>query len=248
MPRLTRLTISLILLTLLPGPLHAQKKAETNKKQTTKKQVKRAPNPVYAPIEDDPALPRVLLIGDSISIGYTLPVRALLKGQANVHRPPTNCGPTINGLKQIDAWLGDGKWDVIHFNWGLHDLKYIGPNGTNLAQPNAEGSHQQVPPAEYEQNLRQLVTRLKQTGAKLIWCATTPVPEGAGGRVVGDSAKYNAIAAKIMQENDVATDDLYAFTLPRQKEIMRPANVHFTSDGSQQLAEQVVASIRAALK
>ncbi len=37
-----------------------------------------APNPAFAPIQDDPALPRVLLIGDSISIGYTLPVRRLL--------------------------------------------------------------------------------------------------------------------------------------------------------------------------
>ena len=63
-------------------------------------------NPVMQPIEDDPALPRVLLIGDSISIGYTLPVRKLLEGKANVHRPLTNCGPTTRGLEQIDAWLG----------------------------------------------------------------------------------------------------------------------------------------------
>jgi hypothetical protein len=66
-------------------------------------------------------LPRVLLIGDSISMGYTLDVRELLKGKANVHRIPTNGGPTTNGLKNIKAWLGDSKWDVIHFNWGLHD-------------------------------------------------------------------------------------------------------------------------------
>jgi acyl-CoA thioesterase-1 len=188
------------------------------------------------------------LIGDSISIGYTLPVRALLKGQANVHRPPTNCGPTIRGLEQIDGWLGEGKWDVIHFNWGLHDLKYMGPKGQNLAKPGSEGSHQQVPPAEYEKNLRALVTRLKETGAALIWCSTTPVPEGASGRVVGDSAKYNAIAAKVMQEHDVAIDDLFAFSKPKLKEIMRPKNVHFTTDGSKQLATQVVATIRTALK
>jgi acyl-CoA thioesterase-1 len=188
------------------------------------------------------------LIGDSISIGYTLPVRALLKGQANVHRPPTNCGPTIRGLQQIDAWIGEKKWDVIHFNWGLHDLKYMSPKGQKLAKPGAEGSHQQVPPAEYEKNLRRLVARLKQTGATLIWCSTTPVPEGAAGRVVGDSVKYNGIAKKVMEENDVAIDDLYAFSLPKLKEIMRPANVHFTPDGSKQLAKQVVATIRKGLK
>jgi len=243
MSRFSRLVLPLVLLSLVPGLVHAQKKAETKKKQA-----KKVPNPVYAPLTDDPSLPRVLLIGDSISIGYTLPVRALLKDEANVHRPLTNCGPTIRGLEHIDAWLGEHKWDVIHFNWGLHDLKYMGPNGQNLAKPAAAGSHQQVPPAEYEKNLRKLVARLKETGATLIWCSTTPVPEGAAGRVVGDAVKYNAIAAKVMQEHDVAIDDLYAFSLPKLKEIMRPANVHFTPGGSKKLAEQVVASIRAALK
>jgi hypothetical protein len=53
----------------------------------------RPPNPAYARVADDPALPRVLLIGDSISIGYTVAVRDRLKGRANVHRPTTNCGP-----------------------------------------------------------------------------------------------------------------------------------------------------------
>ena len=88
--------------------------------QPTKQPPKRNPNPAFAQVEDVPGLPRVLLIGDSISIGYTAHVRAMLKGVANVHRPLTNCGPTTRGLENIDAWLGDGKWDVIHFNWGLH--------------------------------------------------------------------------------------------------------------------------------
>ena len=70
---------------------------------------------------DDPALPRVLLIGDSISIGYTVEVRRILAGRANVHRIAANGGPTQQGLKDIQAWLGAGRWDVIHFNWGIWD-------------------------------------------------------------------------------------------------------------------------------
>ena len=66
------------------------------------------PNPMLG-IEDQPGLPRVLLIGDSISIGYTIPVRNLLKGKVNVHRIPTNGGPTIKGLNQIEAWIGKKK-------------------------------------------------------------------------------------------------------------------------------------------
>lgn len=212
------------------------------------KKKRRAPNPAMKPIEDDPSLPRVLLIGDSISIGYTIPVRELLAGKANVHRPPTNCGPTTRGLAGIDQWLGGRSWDVIHFNWGLHDLKYMGSTGSNLADPDASGSHQQVPIDQYQANLRKLVKRMQRTGATLIWCSTTPVPEGAKGRVVGDAAKYNEVAAKIAKESGIAIDDLYAFAKPRLAEIQLPANVHFSPTGSRKLAERVAWHVADALK
>lgn len=220
-----RFVTSLVFLALITSVAAAQ--------QATR--AKRRPNPAYAKIEDDPNLPRVLLLGDSISIGYTLPVREALKGKANVHRPAANCGPTIRGLEAIDQWLGDGKWDVIHFNWGLHDLKYM------------EGK-QQVPLPEYEKNLKTLVARLKKTGAKLIWCSTTPVPEGVSPpRKDSDVVAYNEVAAEIMKANDIATDDLYAFALPKLKEIQREANVHFSPEGSKVLAGQVAKSILEAL-
>lgn len=221
---------------------------EPKSAKPAKQQPKRKPNSAMAKIEDTPGLPRVLLIGDSISIGYTVPVRQMLQGKANVHRPLTNCGPTTKGVAELEDWLGEGKWDVIHFNFGLHDLKYMGPKGENLADPSAETSRQQVPPAEYEANLRKIVGRLKKTGAKLIWRNTTPVPEGAKGRVVGHSNEYNEIAKTIMEKHGIAIDDQYAFALKNLKEIQRPANVHFTPEGSKQLAELAVASILEALK
>ncbi len=198
-------------------------------------------------ISDVEGLPRVLLIGDSISIGYTIPVRNALNGKANVHRPPTNCGPTTNGLKSLDAWLGDKQWDVIHFNWGLHDLKFMGPAGENLRDPSDPTSRQQVPPQEYEKNLRQLVARLKKTGAKLIWRNTTPIPAGAAGRIVEDADKYNAIAADIMKENGIEIQDMMSFVKPRQEEIMLQANVHFTKEGYAALAQEVATAIAASL-
>jgi acyl-CoA thioesterase-1 len=196
------------------------------------------------PVVDDPNLPRVLLIGDSISIGYTVPVRELLKGKANVRRPLTNCGDTARGLKSLDDWLGSGKWDVIHFNFGLHDLKYLDANGS-LASP--DKGKQVASLVQYEQNLRQIVERLKKTGAKLIWCSTTPVPEGSSGRVKSDELKYNEVAAKIMAESGVATDDLHALATAKQAEIQLPKNVHFSKEGSRELARAVVASIEKAL-
>lgn len=207
-----------------------------------------APNPAYAKVEDVAGLPRVLLIGDSISIGYTPAVRELLKGKANVHRIQTNGGPTINGLKNLKTWLGDSKWDVIHFNWGLHDLKYVKAGTGELIQNTTEpGSHHQVLLADYEKNLATLVEQLKATGAKLIWCSTTPVPEGAKGRVPGDEIKYNEAAARVMKAAGVPTDDLFTHAQAKIKEIQNKADVHFNGPGSKYLAEKVAAEIEAQL-
>jgi len=200
-------------------------------------QDKKKVDPAFEPVKDDPKLPRVLLIGDSISIGYTPATRKLLAGKANVHRNAGNGGPTDNGTKNIKAWLGDGKWDVIHFNWGLHDLKL----GT--------GKHQ-VPLDQYETNLRELVKAMKGTGAKLIWASTTPVPEGKLNppRKNADVIEYNKVAKKVMDENMITMNDLYAFAFPQLEKIQRPVNVHFSDKGSEALAERVTAAIEAALK
>ncbi len=198
---------------------------------------KRLPNPAMDPIQDVAGLPRVLLIGDSISIGYTLPVRKLLEGKANVHRIPTNGGPTKNGVANIAKWLGTSKWDVIHFNWGIHDLKYM-PDGKR-----------QVEPADYEANLRSLVATLKATGAKLIWATTTPIPDGELNppRKFGQVKEYNDIAARVMAENGVAIDDLNARITPQLATMQNPRDVHYTSAGSDYLAKQVAEEIGKAL-
>ena len=200
-----------------------------------------------APIKDKPKLPRVLLIGDSISIGYTLPTREFLKDKVNLRRIPTNGGPTTKGLANIEAWIGKGKWDVIHFNWGLHDLKYMGPNGENL-YPKEKGGKVQVPLADYEKNLDKLTARLKKTGAKLIWRNTTPIPPGSKGRYVGDSVKYNEAAARVMKKHNVPTHDLYTISKKRMKELMKPANVHYTAEGSRVLGKDVARIVIETLK
>ena len=194
-------------------------------------------SPAFQDVKDDPALPRVLLIGDSISIDYTTLVRKALAGKANVHRIPENGGPTISGTAKIDKWLGKEKWDVIHFNWGLHDLKIM-----------SEDKHQ-VEIDAYEKNLRELVGKMKATGAKLIWASTTPVPDGntTPPRKSADVIVYNSAAKKVMDDEKIAIDDLYALVLPHLAEYQRPGNVHFLAKGSEALAEQVSAAILAAL-
>src|ERR1043166_9555827 len=86
-------------------------------------------DPALVQVPEDPHLPRVLIIGDSISMGYTWEVRKLLAGKANVQHPNVNCWSTAFGLDHIDQWLGKKHWDVIYFNFGLHDLKYLDDKG-----------------------------------------------------------------------------------------------------------------------
>lgn len=206
-------------------------------------------------VEANPDLPNVLLIGDSISIGYTLPARKLLEGKANVYRAMKaggkrvdNCGDTRIGLKNIDTWLGDTRWDVIHFNWGLWDLCYRHPESKSQGNRDKVNGKLSVPPDGYERNLEQLVTRLKATGARLIWASTTLVPPGEDGRFEGDEVKYNAIAARVMQRHGIPTDDLYTLTKTfGGKFSVAPGDVHFTAEGSRKLAGQVAEKISAAL-
>ena len=180
-------------------------------------------------VKDDPKLPRILLIGDSVSRGYTQPTRKALAGKANVHRAPANCGPTASGLKNLDAWLGEGKWDVIHFNFGIHDRA--------------------TPAADYVKRLEEIVVRLEKTGAKLIWASTTPIPDNPAQKQTAVSiVEKNALAAEVMKKHGIPTDDLFGAMTPRLKEFQPPLDVHFTGAGYDFLGATVGEAILGRLK
>jgi pimeloyl-ACP methyl ester carboxylesterase len=195
-----------------------------------------------APADVVAGLPNVLLIGDSISMGYTPEVRKSLAGKANVWRVPVNGGPTTNGMKYLEHWLAERTWQVIHFNWGLHDLKHVDGTSDTLLKVDAPGSHRQVALADYESNLTKLCLRLVATKAQLIWAETTPVPEGATGRLPADVASYNAAAAKVMEAQKIAVNPLHSHALAAP-ELQKPRDVHYTEAGSAHLAQAVVRAI-----
>lgn len=198
---------------------------------------------------------RVLILGDSISIGYTPHVRELLEGRAQVWRPmrengksPENCAGTNHGVERLEAWLAidGGDWDVIHFNFGLHDLKRVDPetgrNSKDAAHPHQAG------PERYRSQLQGITERLGETGARLVFATTTPVPEQVGGpvRMPQDPITYNRVALEVMHQAGVRVDDLYGFALPRLEQLQRTRDVHFVPEGSQALAGEVARSILAA--
>lgn len=177
-------------------------------------------------VKDDPALPRLLIIGDSISRGYTQDVRRELAGKVNVHRAPANCGPTRSGLKSMDVWLGDGKWDAITWNFGIHDRS--------------------TDPATYKQNLEVLLTRLKKTGAKLLWVRTTPPPpSGVNNENFTDAQcdQVNLLADELMKANAIPEVDLYALTKPKLSEIQNPNDVHFKPAGYSLMGAEVAKGV-----
>lgn len=194
-----------------------------------------------ARIKDVPGLPRVLLIGDSISIGYTVQVRNLLAGRANVHRVPINAGATEVGLENINAWLGSDRWDVIHFNFGLHDAKYFSATAQRASRE------------QYLANLQKLVDRMKTTGAKLIFATTTPIPEmlqhgkATGQRVFDSIPERNALAIELMKTNGVVVNDLYTPIAAGPAGLGRANDVHFGPEGYAVLARAVADSISSQL-
>lgn len=179
-------------------------------------------------VEDDPALPRVLLIGDSVSRAYTQTVRKALAGKANVHRAPANCGPTATGVKKIDIWLGDGEWDLIHFNFGIHDRN--------------------TPLEDYTARLEQLITRMKETGATLIWAHSTPLPDLPEKDWTAVSMiERNTAAAELMNKHNISVNNLFTAITPQLDELQNPDDCHFNSSGNEFLGMKTAQFIEAQL-
>ena len=193
------------------------------------------PDPFSKPFDnplDDPGLPRVLIIGDSISIGYTPRVRKLLQGKANVHRPKTNCRWSAYGNENILQWIGDENWDLIHFNFGLWD--WYGWKQENKATPES-----------YAKSLDGIVNKLRPSAAKLVFAVTTPPcigPEKKVNFMVSDEQAegFNRLALAVMKKHGVVINDLYsAIGKDRAKYQLGKNDVHYNDAGRDLLAAQV---------
>lgn len=189
---------------------------------------------------DVAGLPRVLIIGDSISIGYTPGVRKLLDGKANVHRVNTNCRWSAFGDEHVEGWVGTAKWDIVHFNFGLWD--WYGWSQKKKATPTSYATH-----------LENIVTQLKKTNATLIFGVTTPPcigPERKVKIVISDerAKEFNDAALAVMKKHGVIVNDLYAVIGEKRRTLQRGENdVHYNEAGRKLLAEKVAETIETAL-
>jgi len=159
-------------------------------------------------------LPRALILGDSIYRQPAAKVAKELKGKVEVVFASIQPGEVRNSstaLSRLDEWLGEGKWDLIHFNFGLGDLVYRAPEMKSFRVfPKQAGGVRATSPDRYEKNLRELVPRLQATGAELVWASTTPIRHSATGVFVkGSEVEYNAIAARVMKGHGVPINDMH---------------------------------------
>lgn len=184
----------------------------------------------------------VLIIGDSISMGYTPFVKKALAPNVNVEHNRGNGGSTRRGCDSVEVWSAGTQWDVIVFNFGLHDMVHK----DSLGKYNVNGKVT-VTLDEYRKNLKQIVAILRQTTARLIFINTTVVPEKADGRMVEDPARYNKVAEEVMKENGIKVLDLYTPSLTIHPDNSKPANVHYTDKGYEILAEYVLKDIKSSL-
>lgn len=192
-------------------------------------------------VEPVKKLPKVFIYGDSISIGYTEYVRQSLLGKACVYRLHENGGASKDFISKMETFRKgmfqpfleggwDFEWDIIHFNVGLHDLKYLFNGKLNKVK-----GEQNVTLKEYKENIAKIIDYLQSTypKAKLIFATTTPVPEGEPGRIKGDEVKYNNMAlSELKKHSNIIINDLYTFSQAIiEKYAEGPGNVHYTPTG-----------------
>ena len=123
---------------------------------------------------------RVLIVGDSTSIGYEPAVRRELAPLAHVERNPDNGGDSSNVLAHIGEWLATARPDIVTLNCGLHDIKR-----------NRQTGEYQVPLDLYRRNLPAIADKVRGAGSRLVWITTTPVIQERH-RVSRDFDRFNA--------------------------------------------------------
>ncbi len=185
---------------------------------------------VWIPSANKSDLPRVLLIGNSITQGYYPVVETNLKGKAYVARYTSSSGiidPVLHN--EIKNLITHHKFDLIHFNNGLHGIEYDS--------------------AQYEKGLKKLVRLLEKhgQGAELIGATSTRVLPGYSGWKSDElNLKMveirNEIMFRICHENGIEVDDLFEVTVDHP-EMYSGDKIHYNETGYQALGRQVTSLI-----
>ncbi len=181
---------------------------------------------------------KVLLIGDSIRLGYQPAVTELLKDEAVVHGPAANCSFSAFTLWNLDNWAPEDDYDFIQWNNGQWDTCHM-----------MDGKIHTPLPAYMEIQAR-IANILAKKTKRLVFATTTPVwPEQFESakchqRRNEDIISYNIAATKLCIKLGIEINDLHAVLAPDVKRYISKDMVHLTEEGNNACAEQVAAKVR----
>lgn len=184
--------------------------------------------------EENQKLPRVLMIGDSITASYYPKVGRMLKGKARIASiTGSRCVGDPVLLKETELILSQYQFDVIHFNNGIHGDK--------------------TTEEEYKKYLPEYVATIKRLNpkAKLIWGRTTPLRNRDNLTQFDPKnkrmQKRNEIADEIMRQQNIPTSDLYG-AVEKHPDFYAPDGTHMNREGIKKLSEVVTEAILKQLK
>lgn len=169
-------------------------------------------------------LPKLFLIGDSISIQYGPYLEKYLEGTVVYERKQDDgqaekdldvpTGANGGDSRMVLAYLkikmkdADFKPDYMVLNCGLHDIKR-----------DVETGQLQVQSDEYRENLKAIISLLGEKNIRIIWIRTTPVVDSIHNtksrsfhRYAADLEIYNQIADEVFSQNNIPVIDLFGFT------------------------------------
>jgi sialate O-acetylesterase len=199
----------------------------------------------YTPRSDlgmeDPRLPRILIIGDSISGHYLSEVRELMQGKANIIGESSmgkgtwaSMGP--NFFRSDQASKGDnlknflaerGPFDIVHFNNGIHNFAGANPGDEK----------------PYAEQLRTVVATIRASGAVCLFANSTGtigdnlIPRFPN--YLSNCQRFNAAAEALMKELKVPVTDIYGLMQPRIKELISTDLIHPKAEAKPLMAELI---------
>ena len=185
----------------------------------------------------------ILLLGDSIRMGYDSIVREILQDEAQVTWHTENARYAPYTMRALTGWKNEDirpeTIDLIHWNNGLWDILHHGFD-----------EETQTSPEEYRRDLKGIIRRLRRffPNAKICFANTTFVIEESYGKEFyrrnSDIEHFNRIAAEVMEVEGIPIDDLYSVSRDMPREYHTPDGTHFTPEGYRVLAEAVCAFLR----
>ena len=192
---------------------------------------------------------RVLLLGDSIRMGYDEYVKELLAGEFEVVYDDVDNGRfAAYTLWQANQFFKNyGRFDVVHWNNGYWDM--------NAEAPMTEAIH---PVDEYVYFLGRILKEIRRNGAVPVFATTTPIlSKEAAAEVTVEGItpfvydnewvrKYNEAAVKFMKSEGVMINDLYALCSEDRHFYKCPDLLHLTEEGYRRCAEKTAQTIREA--